>query len=180
MKSSEVAAIILCAMRKLRMFLAVLAAVGLALPAAGLEAGAALPTLTAPHLNASGSLALPELRGQVVYVDFWASWCVPCRLSMPTLDALYRRHRERGFTVVGVNKDVGSAEAERFLKRVPVTFPLVTDVSDAAAKSFGVKAMPSGYLVDRRGIVRKVHRGFTPETAVALEKEIEELLKEAP
>lgn len=147
--------------------------------AAALEVGAPAPPLVIQRFDEPAqSLAIASLKGSVVYVDFWASWCVPCRLSMPALDAMYRRNRSRGFEVVGVNKDVSSADAERFLKRVNVTFPLVRDAEDAAARAFGVKAMPSGYLVDRKGVVRKVHLGFTTETAAALETEIEALLKE--
>jgi thiol-disulfide isomerase/thioredoxin len=147
--------------------------------AVALETGASIPELALPRLDEPAqSLSLSSLRGNVVYVDFWASWCVPCRLSMPALDAMYRRNRARGFSVVGVNKDVSNADAERFLKRVSVTFPLVRDGEDAVARAFGVKAMPSGYLVDRKGIVRKIHLGFTSETAAALENEIEALLKE--
>ena len=147
--------------------------------AMALEAGGAVPGLTLPALQEpSKQVALAGLRGKVVYVDFWASWCVPCRLSMPALESLYVRNRERGFAVVGVNKDVSAGDAERFLKKVSVTFPLVADGGDAAAKAVDVKAMPSGYLVDRKGIVRHVHRGFTPETAAAIEREIEALLKE--
>jgi thiol-disulfide isomerase/thioredoxin len=138
-------------------------------PAAAVDAGESAPRLP----------FLATLQGRVVYVDFWASWCVPCRLSMPALDSLYRKNRARGFEVVGVNKDVSAADAEKFLKRVSVTFPVVNDAGDAAAKAFDVKAMPSGYLVDRKGVVRQVHRGFTEETAGALEKQIESLLKEA-
>ena len=166
----------------LRRIAAVLALVLLFLvsaPALAIDAGAPVPELAAPRLGEpAAQVSLAALRGQVVYVDFWASWCVPCRLSMPALDGLYREHRARGFTVVGVNKDVSVDDAARFLKRVPVTFPLVQDEGDRAAKAFDVKAMPSGYLVDRRGVVRKVHRGFTPETAAALASEIETLLKE--
>jgi thiol-disulfide isomerase/thioredoxin len=156
----------------------------LALAAAGesmaVEAGAALPPLTLATLaDPSRSVSLAALRGQVVYVDFWASWCVPCRLSMPALDALYRKHRERGFTVVGVNQDVSAADAERFLKRVAVSFPLVRGADEAAARAFDVRAMPSGYLVDRKGVVRRVHRGFTEATPAELEREIAALLEEA-
>jgi hypothetical protein len=93
------------------------------------------------------------LKGSVVYVDFWASWCVPCRLSMPALEDLYRRNKSRGFAVVGVNKDASIADARRFLAKVPVSFALVQDGADAAARGFDVKAMPSGYLVDRKGLV---------------------------
>ena len=147
--------------------------------ALALEAGAALPDLAIARLEEPAqSLALASLRGSVVYVDFWASWCVPCRLSMPALDALYKQHRARGFAVVGVNKDVSVADARRFLVKVPVTFTLVSDAQDAVARAFDVKAMPSGYLVDRKGVVRKVHRGFTAETGESLALEIEVLLKE--
>ena len=77
-----------------------------------------------------------------------------------------------------VNKDAAVADARRFLAKVPVTFVLVQDGADAAARGFDVKAMPSGYLVDRKGVVRHVHRGFTAETGAALEKEIDSLLEE--
>jgi thiol-disulfide isomerase/thioredoxin len=148
------------------------------LPAtASLETGEPAPAIVAAPLRAGAPpVSLAALRGRVVYVDFWASWCVPCRQSMPVLDGLARRFGPRGFTVIGVNKDASVAEAERFLRRVPVDFPLVGDADDAIARSFGVKAMPSGYLVDRAGVVRRVHRGFNAETAAALEREIEGLL----
>ena len=158
----------------------ILVMAALAAPAAALEAGSPVPALAAPVLGEARVLSLRELRGRVVYVDFWASWCAPCRISMPALDALYRKHSARGFTVVGVNKDVTVGDAQRYLKRVPVGFPLAHDAQDALARAFDVKAMPSGYLIDRRGVVRHVHRGFTQETAAQLEREIEQLLGEAP
>lgn len=159
----------------------ILAAFAALLPALVLavEAGAPAPSLSMPSLDdATRTVTLAGLKGNVVYVDFWASWCVPCRLSMPTLDEMYRRYKARGFAVVGVNKDATVADARRFLAKVPVTFPLVADPSDSAARGFDVKAMPSGYLVDRKGIVRHVHRGFTAETGAVLEREIDSLLKE--
>jgi thiol-disulfide isomerase/thioredoxin len=154
-------------------FLALLPAV-----AAAVEPGGPAPALTLAPLSQGQPMSLAAQRGKVVYVDFWASWCVPCRLSMPALDALQKKHGARGFVVVGVNKDVSTADAERFLKRMPVGFALAADPADAAARAFDVKAMPSGYLVDRKGVVRRVHRGFTEETARALEKDVESLLAE--
>jgi thiol-disulfide isomerase/thioredoxin len=149
------------------------------LPVAAVESGSPAPDISGPRMGASAEkVSLSALKGSVVYVDFWASWCVPCRVSMPTLDALYKKHAARGLVVLGVNKDATDADANRFLQRTVVSFPLVADAQDVAARAFGVKAMPSGYLVDRRGVVRRVHRGFTPETAAAVEREIEELLKE--
>jgi thiol-disulfide isomerase/thioredoxin len=136
------------------------------------------PAISFTSLEEAKPLAMASLRGSVVYVDFWASWCVPCRLSMPALDALYRRNKSRGFAVVGVNKDATVADARRFLSKVPVSFPLAQDPADAAARGFDVKAMPSGYLVDRKGVVRHVHRGFTAETGAELEREIDSLLEE--
>lgn len=145
--------------------------------AAALEAGTPIPAIEAAGLREGDpAVAFGKLRGRVVYVDFWASWCVPCRTSMPVLDGLARRHGSRGFVVVGINKDTSVADAERFLSRVPVSFPLAADAGDAVAKAFGVTAMPSGYLVDRGGVVRRVHRGFTAATAASLEREIEALL----
>ena len=147
--------------------------------ALAVEAGGAMPAVTARELGDSAHpLAFGELRGNVVYVDFWASWCVPCRQSMPTLDTLYKKYQQRGFRVVGVNKDVARDDAQRFLQRVPVTFALVADADDKVARAFDVQAMPSGYLVDRKGIVRYVHHGFTASTGVTLNTEIEALLKD--
>jgi len=162
----------------MRAFVAALAMLA-AGPAWAIEAGGALPPLTLAALaDPSQSVSLAQLRGKVVYVDFWASWCVPCRLSMPALDALYRKNRERGFAVIGVNQDVSVSDAQRFIKRVPVSFPLVRGGDEAAARAFDVKAMPSGYLVDRKGVVRRVHRGFIENTAAEIESELEALLKE--
>jgi len=157
--------------------LAMLAVLAAPVPALALAPGAAIPGVAAPRLaDASQRVDFGKLRGDVVYVDFWASWCVPCRQSMPALEALFRKYQDRGFRVVGVNKDVATDDALRFLKRVNVSFPLVADTDDAVAKAFDVQAMPSGYLVDRKGVVRYVHRGFTADTAVELRTEIESLL----
>ena len=154
-------------------------ATALPLSGAALEAGDAAPEVAAASLDGSGAtIRLSRLRGKVVYVDFWASWCGPCRQSMPALDSLYRRFGTRGFVVVGVNKDNSPQDAKRFLKRLAVSFPLVADEDDRLARAFEVRAMPSGYLVDRRGVVRHVHRGFEPGAAAELERRVEDLLKE--
>jgi thiol-disulfide isomerase/thioredoxin len=121
---------------------------------------------------------LNQLRGQVVYVDFWASWCVPCRLSFPALDQLHKKYRARGFEVVAVNKDVVAVDSRRFLARIPVGFTLVVDPDDKIVRAYQVKAMPSGYLLDRKGKVRHVHEGFRSDSAAQIETLIIDLLKE--
>jgi len=146
-----------------------------------LDAGAPLPALAAPSLdNPARQVSLASMRGDVVYVDFWASWCGPCRQSMPLLDGFQKRFGARGLRVIGVNKDVSAADAQRFLRSVPVGFTLVQDAGDALARAFDVKAMPSGYLADRHGVVRYVHRGFNAQSEAALEREITALLEEKP
>lgn len=151
------------------------------LPAAAVQPNTAAPEVQTRQFSApAGHFNLAQLRGKVVYVDFWASWCAPCRVSFPVLDALGRKHAEAGFVVVGVNQDDAAKDRDTFAKRVPVSFALVEDTDHRIAKAFDVKTMPSGYVIDRKGIVRFVHAGFDAATPAILEAEIDRLLKEAP
>jgi thiol-disulfide isomerase/thioredoxin len=153
------------------------------IPAAyAVEPGQRMPVapVAAPFEPGSPAVDINAYKGKVLYVDFWASWCVPCRTSMPALEALYRKYNDRGFVVVGVNKDDRITDARRFLDKYPATFPLATDTDEKVVRSFGVAAMPSGYLIDRKGTVRRVHQGFTAETAASLDREVQDLLKAAP
>src|SRR5678816_1183854 len=92
-------------------------------------------------------VSLASLRGNVVYVDFWASWCVPCKRSFPWMNALHDRHRGQGFAIVAINVDKRRPDAERFLRDVPATFPVVFDAAGATPAAFDVKGMPSSYPV---------------------------------
>ena len=162
----------------LRSALAVLATIALGAHAA--DVGKPMPQVPAAVNFEPGKPAVDigAYRGKVIYVDFWASWCVPCRTSMPALEALYQKFADRGFVVVGVNKDDRITDAQRFLQRYPATFPQATDTDEKVVRAFAVPAMPSGYLIDRKGVVRRIHTGFTQETAAALEREVDGLLKE--
>ena len=121
-------------------------------------------------------VSLASLRGNVVYVDFWASWCVPCKRSFPWMNALHDRHRGEGFAIVAINVDKRRPDAERFLRDVPATFPVVFDAAGATPAAFDVKGMPSSYLIDRNGIVVAVEEGFHDEHVAALEARIRALL----
>jgi thiol-disulfide isomerase/thioredoxin len=133
-----------------------------------------------PALSTSDSKPFdwPALRGKVVLVDFWASWGGPCRLAFPAYDAMAQRHAEAGFVVLGVNVDEQRADAERFLRAVPVAFTVVFDEGGKAPSAYGVKAMPSSYLVGRDGRIRLVHMGFKPSDAEKIEAEVIAALKE--
>lgn len=141
----------------------------------GLDVGEPAPALEAPQLDGT-PLALQSLQGKVVYVDFWASWCAPCREALPALDALYRKHSASGFTVVAVNVDTDRDAALAMLKRTPVSYPLVFDPAGVWPETFGLRGMPSGYLLDRTGVVRFIKTGYQardlPKLVAAIEAEL--------
>jgi thiol-disulfide isomerase/thioredoxin len=127
----------------------------------------------------SAEFRFGDARGKVVYVDFWASWCAPCRTSLPVLDSLFEKYASRGLVIVGINQDESEQDRDNFMKRIPVRFALVGDEGHRIAKQFEVKAMPSGYVIDRKGVIRYIHPGFDANTAQQLEKEINVLLQES-
>jgi peroxiredoxin len=112
--------------------------------------------------TAGENIKLSELRGQVVLINFWASWCGPCRQEMPLLDEMYQQYGPLGFTLLGVNVEQDTQDAERMLKDTPVSFPILFDAQNEVSKLYDVTAMPSTVLVDRDGRVRYVHKGYQP------------------
>jgi|WetSurMetagenome_2_1015567.scaffolds.fasta_scaffold267597_1 cytochrome c biogenesis protein CcmG, thiol:disulfide interchange protein DsbE len=144
--------------------------------AAPLAPGDAVPSVEWSSPDGA-RLALASLKGDVVLVDFWASWCGPCAASFPALEELFQSYRGRGFEVVAVGLDEKRRDADRFLSDKPHAMTVVFDPEGASAKAFGVQAMPSSYLIGRDGRVRFVHTGFTPATAASYRREIEQLLQ---
>jgi thiol-disulfide isomerase/thioredoxin len=124
----------------------------------------------------AGPTIASQLAGQVVVVDFWASWCPPCRKLMPFLNELYGEHRSGGLRVVAVNIDTEIEQAQAHLRRVPVEYPIVFDPDGACPTAFALPAMPSTYVIDRDGIVRYVHAGFRAGDRQRLRAAIEKLL----
>ena len=147
-------------------------------------AAAALPSVgkAAPDFAAKSdsgrNVRLSELRGQVVLVNFWASWCSPCRQELPLLSKLYTQYRGAGFTLLGVNVDDNRKDAESMLKRLGLKFPTLFDGSKNVAKLYGVDTMPATLVIDRDGRVRYVHRGYYEGYERKYEQQIRELLKE--
>jgi thiol-disulfide isomerase/thioredoxin len=140
-----------------------------------LKVGDAMPGLDLPRADGS-ALRAAELDGKVVLVDFWASWCAPCRKSFPFLGELQARYGGEGFTVVGINVDEERSEADRFLAETPAAFPIVFDPAGETPADFGVKGMPSSYLIDRAGKVILVHKGFRERDKAELEAKVKEAL----
>ena len=121
---------------------------------------------------------LASYKGQVVLVDFWASWCVPCKTSFPVLDALYKQHRDRGLVVIAVNVDERPSDAQAFLAGRPHTMPIALDRKGDAAKAFEVQGMPTSFLIDRGGHIRFVHSGYSAKTLESYRDEVSRLLAE--
>jgi thiol-disulfide isomerase/thioredoxin len=122
------------------------------------------------------TLSLDRLRGQVVYVDFWASWCGPCRRSFPWMNEMQRQYGGRGLAIVAINVDRNPADAARFLERNPAQFAVAYDQAGVTPLAYAVQDMPSSYLIDSRGKVVEVEHGFHDERKGALEQRIQGLL----
>ncbi|GAB4358404.1 MAG: TlpA disulfide reductase family protein [Gammaproteobacteria bacterium] len=124
------------------------------------------------------NVRLSELRGQVVMINFWATWCGPCRQEMPLLESLYKRYRKLGFTLLGVNVEENSRPAERFLKDVPVSFPILYDNRNEVSKLYQVSGMPSTVIIDRDGKVRFAHTGYVPGDESKYSRMVRKLIRE--
>jgi thiol-disulfide isomerase/thioredoxin len=122
-------------------------------------------------------LDLEAYRGKVVVVDFWASWCVPCRRSFPWLDAMQRKYGGDGLVVIGVNEDNAAEDAAAFLKAVSVSFLIVRDNDGALAREFGLTAMPSSYVIGRDGALAVRHLGFKSAKQDEYEEALRRLLE---
>ncbi len=128
--------------------------------------------------NLGKNIRLNDLRGQVVMLNFWASWCGPCRQEMPLLDALYARYNPAGFTLLGINVEPDPKSAEKLLKDIPVSFPILYDTTSKVSKAYGVDAMPTTVLVDCDGQARYIHRGYKSGDEKQYKKLVKQLLKE--
>jgi len=128
--------------------------------------------------RAGGQVSLSKLRGQVVMINFWASWCGPCRQEFPALDQIYAKYKPMGFTLVGINVESKKADAERFLGTQKVSFPILFDPDNKVSGDFGVKAMPTTVLVDRQGRVRWQHMAYKPGDEAKYIEQVRAALRE--
>ena len=126
---------------------------------------------------AGANLRLQEQRGQVVMVNFWATWCGPCRQEMPHLNRLYEKYRASGFVLLGVNVDDDARNAVEVATKLGVRFPVLLDTEKTVSKLYDLATMPSTVLIDRDGKIRYIHRGYLNGYEDNYDKQIRELLK---
>ena len=135
-----------------------------------------LPTLSHADIVESFEQQLAQHKGKVVYLDFWASWCQPCKQSFPWLNAMQRKYDAQNFTVFSVNLDANPQFAAQFLAEVPADFPIFYDAKGKLSKKFKLRGMPSSFLIDPNGKIVKAHTGFNAQKKAQYENDIKELL----
>ncbi|MGH8525661.1 MAG: TlpA family protein disulfide reductase [Gammaproteobacteria bacterium] len=163
----------------LRIIVLSCAALALTSSVYGLETSRVAPNCALTAVGDARRYDIREFRGQVLYVDFWASWCSPCARSFPFLNTLHHELRDRGLQVLGINLDEKPEDAKHFLENHPADFAVAFDAQGRCPHDFGVMAMPSSYLVDRQGNIRHVHLGFRPGESEKLRDLVEQLLAES-
>ena len=148
-----------------------------AVPSRAVEIGEHAPQFAIESLTGNGSVSLSALRGKVVYLDFWASWCAPCLVALPTLDKLRHELPKGQFQVIAVNLDRDLEKARKFLLDHKVGYPSGTDPEGQVADTFDLDTMPTSFLIDRNGVVRYVHRGFRKDDVDEIRAQIQKLLR---
>lgn len=124
------------------------------------------------------NVRLNELAGQVVLVNFWASWCGPCRKELPKLEELHAKYKDLGVTILGINIDESRELSQKLLKDVEVSFPILYDHDNKVSEPYDIKAMPSTFMIDKSGNFRYLHLGYLDGYEVAYENQIKSLLRE--
>lgn len=160
--------------------IAMCAGIGLSLAAAAFAAtpiGAPAPDFTLKR-DSGENMRLSELRGEVVMINFWATWCAPCRQELPLLNSLYDQYRKVGFSLLAINVDDDPANARAMARKLGLKFPVLLDTDKRISRLYDVTAMPSTWLIDRDGRVRYVHRGYVSGVERAYQTEVRELLAE--
>ena len=163
--------------RVMRSLLSAVLCCAAVLPAAAVAPASMAPDFTLRTMGGP-NLRLQEQRGQVVLVNFWATWCGPCRKEMPHLNRLYEKYRGSGFTLLGINVDDDARNAVELAGKLGVKFPVLLDTDKKASKLYDLSAMPATVLIDRDGRVRYVHRGYLDGVEDTYDKQIRELLKQ--
>ena len=130
---------------------------------------------TLPNLDGK-TVSLQDYRGKIVYLDFWASWCVPCRTSFPWMSSMHDKYAKDGLVIIGVTVDASPATAKQFLQRNPANFVIAHDRNGKIADMYKISAMPTSFLIDRQGNIIDTHYGFSTKDQAKLEARIKAAL----
>lgn len=149
-------------------------AAAISIPALAVEKGQAAPEFDLP--GRAHAIKLSDFKGKTVYLDFWASWCGPCRQSFPWMNEMQTRYGDKGLKVIGVNLDQDSNDAKAFLKNTPADFDVAFDPDGKVPSAYGVMGMPTSILIGPDGKVLMVHNGFRSEEREELENKIKSTL----
>lgn len=128
-------------------------------------------------LTASAPQSLSDFKGKIVVIDFWASWCGPCKIALPHYNKLYKTYKDQGVLFVGVNEDEDSKDRDKILKQIPLDFPIYQDQNQEMVKQFNVQALPTLFVLNRELKVVSMFRGFDKSKPELLENTLKELLK---
>ena len=148
-------------------------------PAAGVDLGKPAPDFELPSSQQEG-IKLSGYKGKVVYLDFWASWCVPCRETFPFMNQLREKYGSDGLEIVAVNIDTKRLDADKFLAQFPAAFTILFDPKRGVAKNYALKGLPTTFLIDREGNLLSTHLGFQKDRAGELEAHIAKALANTP
>jgi len=143
------------------------------------QSGDSIPLCEAKMMNSGQNLDLTNYKNQVLLIDFWATWCPPCKQSMPFLNALRNEFLDKGFEIIAINVDEDSQDAQSFLEKYPVDYQVAYDERGDCPAKYDVKAMPSSYFIDRQGKLRYVHLGFRHADETEIRTRVLELLQES-
>lgn len=144
-------------------------------PVYAIDTGQAAAEFSLP--GTSGEIHLSDFKGKVVYLDFWASWCGPCKKSFPWMNAMQSKYGSQGFKVIAINLDANTEDGRRFLNSVPANFDIAFDAKGLVAREYQIKGMPSSLLISRDGKVILQHAGFNDASGAKLELAIESSIK---
>jgi peroxiredoxin len=141
------------------------------------QIGTMAPAFSLVDLNGR-VVTLEQFKGKVVFLDFWAPWCIPCRQELPELDKLQKKFHNDGLEVIGMSIDPSEKNVAAFLRKVPLSVHIVIDKKNEVSDAYRVSSLPTGFIIGRDGSIQRVHKGFSIKILPLYEKEIDELLKQ--
>ncbi len=140
------------------------------------QIGTMAPAFSLADLNGR-TISLEQFKGKVVFLDFWAPWCIPCRQELPELDKLYNKFRKDGFEVIGISIDSSEKNVAAFMQKIPLSVHIVLDKKNEVSDAYRVTSLPTGFIIGRDGIIHRVYKGFDKGSLPLYETEIDALLK---